>query len=301
MSNDYSFDNYKVRDYCYSQIIDKFYEGILASDINGKIVIFNKQAERIEGQDANHMLNKKLREVYIHKNDDDKEHEMVIKTQKPLLNQYKSFRIYSGEGRYLSYSTYPIIKDGKCIAAYSESRNEEITHELLSQVIELKRKFRSGLEKRTSNELNLSNGTTFSFDNIIGDSEINTNLIREAQTMARIDRNILIIGETGIGKEVFAQSIHNYGDRRKELFVPVNCAAIPDNLLESILFGTTKGAFTGAVSTPGLFEETGNGTLFLDELNSMPVFMQTKLLRVLQEKKTRRVGEKFGARHHRLT
>jgi len=291
MSNDYSFDNYKVRDYCYSQIIDNFYEGILASDINGRIVIFNKQAERIEGQAANQMLNKKLSEVYFHKNDGDKEHEKVIKTKKPLLSQYKSFRIASGEGRYLSYSTYPIIKDGKCIAAYSESRNEEITHELLSQVIELKRKFRSGLEENTRNELNLSNGTIFNFDNIIGESEVNTNLIREAQTMARIDRNILIIGETGIGKEVFAQSIHNYGNRRKEPFVPINCAAIPDNLLESILFGTTKGAFTGAISAPGLFEEAGNGTLFLDELNSMPVLMQTKLLRVLQEKKTRRVGD----------
>jgi len=105
-----------------------------------------------------------------------------------------------------------------------------------------------------------------------------------------LDNNVLIIGETGTGKEVFAQSIHNFSKKKTEPYIAINCAAIPENLLESILFGASKGAFTGAVEHTGLFEEAGEGTIFLDELNSMPVSMQTKLLQVLQERKVRRVG-----------
>src|SRR5690606_2280047 len=97
---------------------------------------------------------------------------------------------------------------------------------------------------------------------------------------------------TGTGKELFAQSIHNYSLRAKGPFVAVNCAAIPATLLESILFGTEKGAFTGAEDKPGLFEEADKGTLFLDEISSMDVSLQTKLLRVLESKTVRRLGGK---------
>lgn len=100
----------------------------------------------------------------------------------------------------------------------------------------------------------------------------------------------MILGETGTGKELFAQSIHNESSRAKEPFIAVNCSAIPDSLLESILFGTTKGAFTGAENKSGLFEEAKNGTLFLDELNSMSIVLQAKLLRALETNRIRRVG-----------
>jgi arginine utilization regulatory protein len=100
----------------------------------------------------------------------------------------------------------------------------------------------------------------------------------------------MLYGETGTGKEVFAQSIHNYSGRGGRPFVAINCAAIPETLLEGLLFGTTRGAFTGAVTRKGIFEQAHGGTLFLDELNAMPVNLQTKLLRVLQERRLRRVG-----------
>ncbi len=100
----------------------------------------------------------------------------------------------------------------------------------------------------------------------------------------------MIQGETGTGKELFAQSIHNHSPRRQEKYVAVNCAAIPHDLLEGMLFGTTRGAFTGALDKPGLFESAHGGTLFLDELLAMPKDLQAKLLRVLQEKQVRRVG-----------
>lgn len=93
----------------------------------------------------------------------------------------------------------------------------------------------------------------------------------------------MIYGETGTGKEVFAQSIHKASERRDKPFIAQNCAALPDTLLESILFGTSKGAFTGAMENKGLFELADGGTLFLDEINSMPLFLQSKLLRVLQD------------------
>ena len=100
----------------------------------------------------------------------------------------------------------------------------------------------------------------------------------------------MICGETGTGKEVFAQAIHNTSARRDKPFIAQNCAALPDTLLESILFGTSKGAFTGATENKGLFELADGGTLFLDEINSMPIHLQSKLLRVLQDGHFRSLG-----------
>ena len=111
-----------------------------------------------------------------------------------------------------------------------------------------------------------------------------------AKRMAHSESRIMLLGETGTGKELFAQSIHNDSLRAKEPFIAINCSAIPDNLLESILFGTHKGAFTGAENKAGLFEEAKNGTLFLDEINSMSVILQAKLLRALESNRIRRLG-----------
>lgn len=110
--------------------------------------------------------------------------------------------------------------------------------------------------------------------------------------VAACDLPVMIYGETGTGKEVFAQSIHNAGARREKPFIAQNCAALPDTLLESILFGTSKGAFTDATENKGLLELADGGTLFLDEINSMPLHLQSKLLRVLQDGHFRSIGAK---------
>ena len=112
----------------------------------------------------------------------------------------------------------------------------------------------------------------------------------------------MICGPTGTGKELLAQSIHNAGARRNRPFIAQNCAAVPNELMEGIMFGTARGAFTGAIDRAGLFEQANGGTLFLDELNSLDLFLQAKLLRVLQDGIVRRVGgtqeTASGCPHH---
>ncbi|MCG8529732.1 MAG: sigma 54-interacting transcriptional regulator [Desulfovibrionales bacterium] len=130
----------------------------------------------------------------------------------------------------------------------------------------------------------------YTFASIVGKDSALLDIIREAKTAAKTSSPVMIWGESGTGKELFAQAIHAESDRREHPFVAVNCAAIPENLLESLLFGTTKGSFTDAADKPGLLEEAHGGTLLLDELNSMPLSLQAKLLRVLQEKHVRRLG-----------
>ena len=114
--------------------------------------------------------------------------------------------------------------------------------------------------------------------------------LEQCRQAAKSDSSVMIYGETGTGKELLAQSIHNASRRANGPFLAINCAAIPENLLEGLLFGTEKGAYTGAERRQGYFEQANNGTLLLDELNSMNINLQAKLLRVLQDGMVRRVG-----------
>jgi transcriptional regulator with PAS, ATPase and Fis domain len=133
----------------------------------------------------------------------------------------------------------------------------------------------------------------YTFNEIVHKSKAMEDLIAKAKRFAMAESNVLITGETGVGKELFAQSIHNYSKRQNAPFVAVNCAALPEHLLESELFGYSEGAFTGASKggKQGLFELAHNGTLLLDEISELPLPLQSKLLRVLQEKNIRRIGD----------
>ncbi len=127
--------------------------------------------------------------------------------------------------------------------------------------------------------------------NIIGESEKMAELFRTIETVAREQSTILITGESGTGKELVARALHDMSDRSDKPFIPINCGALTETLLESELFGYVKGAFTGAgESRPGVFESANNGTIFLDEIGDMSLAMQVKILRVLQEQRVRRVG-----------
>ncbi|SMP40929.1 sigma-54 interaction domain-containing protein [Anoxynatronum buryatiense] len=137
-----------------------------------------------------------------------------------------------------------------------------------------------------------SSGAKYHFDHIITQSPLIKHFKDRARSFAATDLPVLITGESGVGKELFAQSIHHHSDRRSKPFVSINCAAIPETLLESELFGYEAGAFTGASRKGklGKFELANHGTLFLDEIGDLPLSMQSKLLRVLQENQVERIG-----------
>jgi len=245
--------------------------------------------EKLEDRRSIDMVGKYIWDAYGYNNASESEHRKVFSTGKPIINNYSAHAYNDGIPKFVLYSTYPITINDEILGVFTVSKNETRLHKLLSETIELKRQVMSH-HTNNKKQTYYSNGTSFTFSDIVGTSDSMKRLIQEAQSLAWLDNSILIVGDTGTGKEVFAQSIHNHGKRSDELFIGINCSAIPENLLESILFGTVKGAYTGAVDSKGLFVEAKNGTLFLDELNSMPLNMQTKLLRVLQEKRVRPVG-----------
>ena len=132
----------------------------------------------------------------------------------------------------------------------------------------------------------------YGFSRIIGSSEPMQLVFRMVERVAGTDATVLILGESGTGKELIARALHYNSQRASKPFIPINCSALPENLLESELFGHRKGAFTGAVNDKdGLFHEADGGTIFLDEIGTMPAQLQSRLLRVLQEKEVRRVGD----------
>ncbi|MDX9721887.1 MAG: sigma-54 dependent transcriptional regulator [Myxococcota bacterium] len=145
---------------------------------------------------------------------------------------------------------------------------------------------------RENNSLREALRSEVVFENMIARSESMHGVFRTIRKVAEFKSSVLISGESGTGKELVARALHFHSPRRDQPFVPVNCGAIPENLLESELFGHAKGAFTDASrAKAGLFEEASHGTLFLDEISSLPLALQVKLLRVLQEGEVRRVGD----------
>ncbi|MDO8281463.1 MAG: sigma-54 dependent transcriptional regulator [Thermodesulfovibrionia bacterium] len=154
-------------------------------------------------------------------------------------------------------------------------KNALIQKSLLSENILLKREI----------------GKTYDFTNIIGETTALKGIMEEVKKVADTKSSILLLGETGTGKELFARAVHNNSSRRDKPFVPINCSAIPESLLENELFGHLKGAFTGAVmSKKGLFEEADGGTIFLDEIGDISTSFQVKLLRVVDDQLIRPLG-----------
>ena len=149
-------------------------------------------------------------------------------------------------------------------------------------------------KRKLQEQINKDKTARYTFDDIIGESQAILNAKQLAEKVTQTNSTVLILGETGTGKELFAQAIHNASGRSNKPFVAINCGAIPPSLIESTLFGYSKGAFTGAIKEgqAGLFELAHGGTLFLDEISEMDYDMQAKLLRVLQENEVTRLGDK---------
>ena len=250
-------------------IIDFAYEGIINIDKNGIIDTFNPQAAKIFKKEAYKIVGKKINEVF------------------PEFDFSKIIKIGQRiEGKFWAVGDVKIVANIIPIKINDEVIRSVITFQKVSQIQRIEQNIRKKIYLKGYVAEN-------KFEDIIGQSEIINNLKEEAKNYAQVDSPVLLYGETGTGKELFAQSLHNYSTRRDKPFVAFNCAALPENILESELFGYVEGAFTGAkkVGKMGFFEQAHEGTIFLDEIGEITKGMQARLLRVLQERKIRRLGD----------
>lgn len=211
----------------------------------------------------------------------------ALKSENPVHHRYDSYKSTTGKELMTVVEAEPVFDEkGSLIGAFSVERDMKSVKTQLQVLHEVE----AILMRHLTEDFTVKSDAHYTFDDFIGSSSVLRETLRLAQKMALRDMNILIEGETGTGKEILAQSIHQYSSRKKEKFIAVNCAAFPETLIDSMLFGTVKGAFTGATDKIGLIEAANHGTLFLDEVNSMSPLMQAKLLRVLQEKTLQRIG-----------
>ena len=203
------------------------------------------------------------------------------------VNQQQAYKNFYGKEISTVNSTIPIIVDGETVAALEVAKDVTNIRKVSDTLMELQK---GGMTAGAGTNQKNSKIKRYSFEDIYGKNQAFADVVERAKRAADIDASVFIYGETGPGKELFAQSIHYDGIRSEKPFLAQNCAAIPEALLEGILFGTSKGSFTGAVDREGLFEQANGGTLLLDEISAMPYDLQSKLLRVLQEQYIRRVG-----------
>jgi len=263
----------------YQLIFDSIYNGAIVTDINGRISHFNKPYGEFLGVDPESQIGRHCTESV-----DNSRMHIVARTGQPEINQ--SHRI---GGQNMVVQRIPIKKDGEVIAVFGQVMFKDVkdVRKLASELSLLESKV-----KLYEEELINLRSTRYTFESIIGTSKSIKALIIEARRAAANHYPVLISGESGTGKELFAQAIHHASPRRVHPFVRINCAAIPKDLLESELFGYEKGAFTGASADgkPGKFELGRHGTVFLDEVGDLPLEMQPKLLRVIEDKEFERVG-----------
>ncbi len=257
----------------YQILLNEIDVGIHAVNEEGKTILYNRKMMEIESMDSKDVLYKNPLEVFAFQENQSSTLIEALKFGKTRKNIKQTYFNNKGKEITTINDTFPIIENGKIKGAIEIAK--DITH------------LRQSIKATVLRHQN----TRYTFQDIIGESKAIHSVIKEAKRAARTSSSVLIVGETGTGKELFAQSIHNESSRAAKPFISQNCAAIPENLMESLLFGTKKGAFTGAIDKPGLFEEANGGTLLLDEINSLSPALQAKLLRVIQEKKIRRVGE----------
>ena len=263
----------------YKLIFDSIHNGVMITDADGFVTHFNRPYGQFLGLNPAAQIGKHCTDVI-----ENTRMHIVAETGKPEINQ--SHRI---KGQNMVVQRIPIWKNGKIIAVFGQVMFKDIkdVSKLANQLSLLESKV-----KLYEEELITLRSTRYTFDSIIGKSPAITILKKEARNAANNQFPVLITGDSGTGKELFAQAIHHASPRKLYPFVRINCSAIPRDLLESELFGYEKGAFTGAKSEgkPGKFEIANQGTVFLDEIGDLPLEMQPKLLRVVEEKEFERVG-----------
>ncbi len=286
------FPNIDMNRVSFLSILDDFFEGVLVTDHKGYVLFMNEEQARIDDLSAQSLVGKKVTDIY-HVDDGDSPAMQCIKTGTPIKGLACYYRTWTGKIVNSIHNIFPLFDGSKLVGTICFIQDFSIIEQRFETVFQPEKiknlQSKSGPQARAKGR-QFKNGTRFRFQDIIGKSRELLESIDMARLAAQSSSPVMLFGDTGTGKELLAQSIHNASPRHGNHYVAVNCAAIPENLLEGILFGTSTGAFTGAVDKPGLFEKADGGTLFLDEINSMTVGLQAKLLRFLQERKVRRVG-----------
>lgn len=260
-------------------------DGVQIVDNKGNLIYCNRNSALLDDINIEDSIGKHITEIYPSLKEEESTLLQVLQTRTPILNREQTYRTYKGKNIATINSTLPIINNDRVEGAIEISKNITSFKELTEKMIDLQSK----VEKKDKGPYRASVG--FKFEDIITTHAEFNRVKAVAMKAAATDIPVLIYGETGTGKELLTQAIHNSSKRNARPFIAQNCAALPGSLLEGILFGTVKGGFTGAVDRPGLFELADTGTLFLDEINSMPQELQAKLLRVLQDGKIRRIGD----------
>lgn len=267
-------------------ILQYAYIGIHAIDKDRKTIIYNNTMAELEGLEMHQVLDKDILDIFPSLNETTSTLISALNTGEPIINSTQTYFNYRGHSITTVSTTIPLYEGKNIIGALEIAQDVTNIRKLSDQLLELQQELK--VTKRESRII--PKIRKYKFNNIIGNNKQLVIAKEIGMRASETPSSVLIYGETGTGKEMFAQSIHNHGIRKDNTFIAQNCAAIPDSLLEGILFGTEKGGFTGAIEREGIFEQANGGTLLLDEINSMSIPLQAKLLRVLQEGYIRRIG-----------
>ena len=270
--------NMKLNSIDYLMLVNREFTVVYCSRFDGRIDPFAGDHELSDYVDRNFF------EVYPTV---EKEYSSVLRcmtTGEIIVKKKQSFRDFTGKFFCTNNITVPVIRKGQIIGVVELIKDVTVIDNISGEQV-----YDNGdFDELAENLRQEKNAITF--EQILTQNETMQRSIEQAKVLARSPNPTLIYGETGTGKEMFAQAMIQYSGMPKKKIVVQNCAAVPEGLLESILFGTAKGAYTGAENRRGLFEEADGGIFFLDELNSLPIHVQGKLLRVLQDGTFRPVG-----------
>ncbi len=266
------------------ELIELLDEGVYIVDRDGVGIHYNKAMAGTEKVHVGDVLGKKFHEAFPDFELGESTIYRALSRKQATKNAQQTYKNFYGKEITTQNTTIPVVVDGKTVAAIEVSKDITDLRLVSDSLLEIEESKMQRVPIRGRDIMK------YTFDDIYGENEKFQEVLRRARKAAINDASVFVYGETGTGKELIAQSIHNNGSRAGKPFLAQNCAAIPESLLEGILFGTVKGAFTGAVDRAGLFEQANGGTILLDEISAMPYDLQSKLLRVLQESYIRRVG-----------
>ncbi|MCS1352638.1 sigma-54-dependent Fis family transcriptional regulator [Mechercharimyces sp. CAU 1602] len=271
----------------YPLVLQRIDDGIHIVDKEGITLFYNDMAATLDGLSVEEVTGAYILDVFPSLNQKTSTLLQVLDCGRAINHQQQMYTNRYGKQIVTINRTVPLYIEGKLVGALEIAKDITYVKNLSEQVRQLQTEIRErGKKKRVF----MQSGAV-DREPIITQSEKMEQALDRAQKAAQTSSPVLVVGETGTGKELIVQMIHRLSNERHTSLVVQNCAAIPASLLEGLLFGTVRGAFTGAEDRAGLFELADGGTLFLDELHAMPIELQAKLLRVLEEGVVRRVGD----------